>query len=379
MLINFEVRNYKTFNGSIGIDFSDVCGYKFNQACITNNVLSKVLIYGRNATGKTNLGGAIQDIYYTLFSLNNRRTALLNADTKGEEIFFSYKFKFGDDVLKYEYSRSEADRLLTESLFLNGDIVYKYDFSKRIMLDENLEILREGPILYERFIDSMTDELINLEDTTFLRWIYSNISLTNESHLVSLMDYINRMQFVSVQTDYFYKKDNLIQKRFFEIIENKAELKKFEEFLNAMGVECKLELKKLPDGQHALYFKHNKLVPFFETASSGTKSLVDLYRKIFLTEREPSFLYMDEFDAFYHYEMSEKLLNYMINNYPNTQIVLTTHNTNLMSNKNLRPDCLMILSRDGRITSLTHATNRELREGHNLEKMYIAGEFQMYE
>ena len=34
MLINFEVRNYKTFNGSIGIDFSDVCGYKFNQACI---------------------------------------------------------------------------------------------------------------------------------------------------------------------------------------------------------------------------------------------------------------------------------------------------------------------------------------------------------
>ena len=75
----------------------------------------------------------------------------------------------------------------------------------------------------------------------------------------------------------------------------------------------------------------------------------------------------------------EKLLNYMINNYPNTQIVLTTHNTNLMSNKNLRPDCLMILSRDGRITSLTHATNRELREGHNLEKMYIAGEFQMYE
>ncbi|MBE5919601.1 MAG: ATP-binding protein [Pseudobutyrivibrio ruminis] len=379
MLINFEVRNYKTFNGSIGIDFSDVCGYKFNQACITNNVLSKVLIYGRNATGKTNLGGAIQDIYYTLFSLNNRRTALLNADTNGEEIFFSYKFKFGDDVLKYEYSRSEADRLLTESLFLNGDIVYKYDFSKRIMLDENLEILREGPILYERFIDSMTDELINLEDTTFLRWIYSNISLTNESHLVSLMDYINRMQFVSVQTDYFYKKDNLIQKRFFEIIENKAELKKFEEFLNAMGVECKLELKKLPDGQHALYFKHNKLVPFFETASSGTKSLVDLYRKIFLTEREPSFLYMDEFDAFYHYEMSEKLLNYMIDNYPNTQIVLTTHNTNLMSNKNLRPDCLMILSRDGRITSLTHATNRELREGHNLEKMYIAGEFQMYE
>ena len=55
---------------------------------------------------------------------------------------------------------------------------------------------------------------------------------------------------------------------------------------------------------------------------------------------------------------------------------MTSHNTNLMD---MRPDCLFILSRRGRLTALCDATERELREGHNLEKMYIGGEFDAYE
>ena len=39
---------------------------------------------------------------------------------------------------------------------------------------------------------------------------------------------------------------------------------------------------------------------------------------------------------------------------------------------------LLILSRYG-LTPLSRATERELREGHNLEKMYIGGEFSKYE
>lgn len=88
---------------------------------------------------------------------------------------------------------------------------------------------------------------------------------------------------------------------------------------------------------------------------------------------------MDEFDAFYHYEMSEKVIKYLCYKYPSCQIIMTTHNTNLMTNRLMRPDCLLILSRDGMLTALNNATLRELREGHNLEKMYISGEFDAYE
>lgn len=58
---------------------------------------------------------------------------------------------------------------------------------------------------------------------------------------------------------------------------------------------------------------------------------------------------------------------------------MTTHNTNLMTNRFMRPDCLFILSGSGSLTALSNATVRELREGHNLEKMYISGEFERYE
>ncbi|MGL5259781.1 MAG: AAA family ATPase, partial [Lachnospiraceae bacterium] len=165
---------------------------------------------------------------------------------------------------------------------------------------------------------------------------------------------------------------------FYKILDTENELIDFQEFLNTMGIKCELLLKPLPDGQKELYFKHKRLVPFFETASSGTLSLIELYRRI-LIGRKSSILYMDEFDAFYHYEMAENVIRFFKMKYPECQIIMTTHNTNLMTNRIMRPDCLFILSQKGTITALCDSTERELREGHNLEKMYISGEFEKYE
>ena len=166
---------------------------------------------------------------------------------------------------------------------------------------------------------------------------------------------------------------------FYELLEDSDQLKFLENFLNEMGIECRLILKKLPDGQRELYFWHEKLVPFYETASSGTLALVDLYRRLIPKSRVPSFLYLDEFDAFYHYEMAEKVISFFKKRFSECQIIMTSHNTNLMTNRFMRPDCLFILSGEGTLTALCNATERELREGHNLEKMYISGEFDKYE
>jgi len=103
-----------------------------------------------------------------------------------------------------------------------------------------------------------------------------------------------------------------------------------------------------------------------------------LYRSL-ESKKNPSFLFLDEFDAFYHYEMSENVVRFFKERYSDCQVIITTHNTNLMTNRLMRPDCLFILSQYGTLTPLCAATERELREGHNLEKMYISGEFEQYE
>ena len=56
------------------------------------------------------------------------------------------------------------------------------------------------------------------------------------------------------------------------------------------------------------------------------------------------------------------------------QFILTTHNTSILSNDLLRPDCYFLMNKK-KIKSLSNSTDKELREAHNIEKMYKAGAF----
>ena len=82
---------------------------------------------------------------------------------------------------------------------------------------------------------------------------------------------------------------------------------------------------------------------------------------------------MDEFDAFYHYELATSVLRY-INEKKNIQTVLTSHNTYLISNELMRPDCYFMLN-NGKVNSFADRTMKTIRQAHNLEKMFRNGFF----
>ena len=216
---------------------------------------------------------------------------------------------------------------------------------------------------YLQALDGIEETEENIEPKLpFLRWLLSNVALKNDSILIRLANYIRRMVMITVGNVVSYRVPRL-SNIFYESLEETKRLKDLEDFLNAMGIECKLILKKLPDGQRELYFAHEKLVPFYENASSGTLALVDVYRRLISKVWDASFIYFDEFDAFYHYEMAENVIKFFKKKYPRCQIIMTSHNTNLMTNRLMRPDCMFILSRRGTLTALCNATTRELREG----------------
>lgn len=384
MLKKFTVKNYKNFRDELCIDFENISGYQFSADCIADGLISKMLIYGRNATGKTNLGKALMDIGSAMFGGLGYRNegSFLNADSTEDSATFSYLFRFDDSELMYRYRRYSNLELCDEELMIDGRTIFTCDFAAKEYNFDNLNYINAETANVERYLQSLYDSQETEEGAEsklpFLRWLVSNVALKNDSALIRLSNYVKRMIMITVGNGMPYR----LRRSgdfFYESLERPGKLQDLEDFLNAMGIECRLILKKLPDGQRELYFSHEKLVPFYENASSGTLALIDLYRRLISRIEDASLIYLDEFDAFYHYEMAENVIRFFKKKYPGCQMIMTSHNTNLMTNRLMRPDCLFILSRSGTLTALCNATSRELREGHNLEKMYISGEFDRYE
>lgn len=384
MVKKFQARNVMNFKNTITIDFSNTAGYHFNSDCLTNQLISKMVIYGRNATGKTNLGAVLFDIKKNLLGARFYGTdkgIFLNADSDELYAEFVYEFQFGAEEVTYRYHRSDELSLVDEELLLNNTSCFYCNFITKEFHFPNLHLLDAETAVVERFLQSLNapdeDNPTSTRTPPFLRWLINNTALSPNATLLQLSRFVSHMSAMSANTSIIALPGRILQ-NFIDTLENEDELRRFEEFLNIMGIECQLVCARTPDGRVELYFRHEKLVPFFETASSGTISIFNFYRRL-KQNTNPSLIYLDEFDAFYHYEMSDNVIHFLKKMFPMCQVILTTHNTNLLTNRFWRPDCVFILSRAGQLTALCDATPRELREGHNLEKMYISGEFDRYE
>lgn len=380
MLKRFEVENYKNFRDRIVLDLGETGGYKFNRDCIRNNTISKLMIYGRNAVGKTNLGNALQDVTEVSY-FGRSEQVYTNANLPKETAKFKYVFDFDGTPVEYSYEKYDEFTFAQECLVIDNRKLYDIDYGEMNFITKDLDFLSTETLVVDRFFDmlhSNADEDPRLNrKPSFLRWMVANSALKKDSILLYIVNFIEGIRFISVGNA-LYPLARSVQKRFFDQFDDEF-INDLENFFREMGVDIKLIFKLMPDGEKRLYFDYETPVSFFENASSGTLALFNMYRRIVLPAKSASLIFLDEYDAFYHYEIAENLFNYLKLHYPDAQVIFTTHNTNLMTNRISRPDCLFILSTKGRLTSLNNATQRELREGHNLEKLYISGEFEDYE
>ena len=108
MLKLFEVTGFKNFENISRLDFSDVRDYKFNHSCVLTGLLSKLIVYGKNSVGKSNLGLAFFDIVSHL-TTNNVTPGLydnyLNVNNKAGYAEFHYVFTFDSGEVDYRYRK----------------------------------------------------------------------------------------------------------------------------------------------------------------------------------------------------------------------------------------------------------------------------------
>jgi hypothetical protein len=359
----FEVTGFKNFKDKIRLDFSDVRDYRFNDSCIANGLLREIIVYGKNSTGKSNLGLALFDIVAHLTN-NNITPGLydyyMNADNKIGYVEFHYVFTFGIDEIDYTYHKNENQELIFEELYIGGISQFKYDY-------EN-----------DRGDISGIKELVPTLNFDFrggdsiLKYVIVNSSLNDNHPLYRMHRFVSRMLWFRSLDGNRYIGYKTKTNDYYDFIFDDGMLEELEVFLQRAGINESLVVNTDVDGERRLYLNHERQLLFFKAASSGTKALYTFFYW-HKTAKEVSLMFIDEFDAFYHYELAETIVD-ILGKTPGAQTILTSHNTNLLSNRIMRPDCYFILT-DGKLTSFANATERELREGHNLEKLYFSGEF----
>jgi hypothetical protein len=363
MLKLFEVSGFKNFENPIHIDFSDVRDYKFNDSCISQGLLGKIIVYGKNSVGKSNLGLAIFDIVAHL-ATNNVTPGLyeyyLNVNNKAGYAEFHYVFTFDTGEVDYRYRKDEKQTLVYEAVYIDGKLLFKYDYDDKRGELSGLQTLAPTLNLAFRGNDSI------------LRYAITNSSLQDNHPLYQMLRFVSKMLWFRSLDENRYIGYKSKSDDYFDFIFEGNILKELESFLQRAGIIDGLIAKKDVDGKKRLYFNTRIPLPFFKVASSGTKALYTFFYWV-KTATDVSFLFIDEFDAFYHCELAEIIVD-LLEKMSGSQIMLTSHNTNLLTNRIMRPDCYFILTGENLI-SFANATQRELREGHNLEKLYMSGEF----
>ena len=361
MLKKFSVENFKGFQDKITFDIGSPSNYSFNSEIIENGCVTKGIIYGINGSGKSNFGLAIFDI---ITHLTEKQKLLPSYDfylnMNGRKSFaeFEYTFLFDEHELVYQYSKNDVNTLRSESLSIDGKEVIFFDFITKdgfTLLEGsdtlNASIKSDSPISRVKYVNSNSILTDNIQNQVFKKFI----------------DFVDHMLL-------FYSLDNRGYEGFMNGNESIAEgivssgkVKDFQNFLKENGIEYELYGCKV-DGKKAIYCSFgNTDADFFKIVSTGTRSLA-LFYYWYIRMAEASFVFIDEFDAFYHFELSESVQRHL-KQISGVQIFTTTHNTDLMSNDLLRPDSYFLLE-NNKIKAISELTEKELRQAHNLQKMY---------
>ena len=367
MLTRFTVKGFRGFKDEITFDLSKVHDYSFNKYLTSNGYVKSGIICGDNGSGKSNLGAALFDIVRVLTDFEPipetfvDDTTFINAESKDGLACFTYEYHFGNDTIKYTYQKSEMTVQQTEQVSVNGKVIVQYN---RI----------DGSFMFE---GKQLKDIVLQPTLSAVRYLYRNTDIAENHPIAKIIGFTEKMLWFRSLTKRGYSGYKLGSDNIVEAIAKKGMIEDLEAFLNEKAnLYYKLDiLEDIATHKTNLYIKYgNKFVDFAKASSTGTKELILVFYWGKIAFKDVSLLFVDEFDAFYHFDLSAKIMNYIFTE-TRGQSFVTSHNTYLLNNDFLRPDCCFKITDNRKIVSFADITPRELRIGHSLEKLYRNGEF----
>lgn len=369
MLSRIIVKNFKCFKNETVFDFRKT-NYKLLKQNTKGKLLKGLLFVGDNASGKTT---AIQPVMLLLDLLFKDRDIHLFLYqclfSKEDETTLTYEFNIDGHEILYSFS-FDGNKFLEETLKLdNQPIIERIGENAKLRLSEN----------------STFHEVD--ESLLFIKKVYFNTKFEDNEILKKWFAFLKQSVCINAykRTISSYNDESLTLRKYLEKY-GVEEINSFFQNNNfKYSVEYALEIEEKgiryemseEEGKTLFFQREDISVPIpMYLESAGNKTLINILPAILHSVQKGGLLVIDEFSSGFHNKLEELIVRYIMNNSTNTQLLLASHSTNLLSNALLRPDQVYSVEMMGGEGSvLNRFSDEQPRVAQNLEKMYLSGVF----
>jgi uncharacterized protein len=412
MLLEFSVGNYLSFRErkTLNLVASSISDYKETNTITSerHTLLKGAVIYGANASGKSNFIRAVSTMKKIVMSSFNQPSTkeigvtpfLLNTETEKNPSYFEVLFEILGTRYRYGFEVTDKE--------VFGEWLYesKKNAEKLLFLRE-----RDGIEVSPAYKEAENLESKTRDNALFL----SVIDQFNGAVAKRIMHWFNNLITISGLTHENYE---LVT---FKMLDKKATAKTLGDFYNQLDLgfdglsinKEKFNPKRIPEDApeglvkllvkdlegafrfkiktlHKKYDKDNKKVGDVEfdmrsQESAGTNNVFNISGPIFDVLQAGGVLVIDELDSSLHPLITlaiTRLFNSENDNPKNAQLIFTTHDTNLFSYGKYRRDQIYFVEKDKygasdlySLVEYREEDGAKVRKDRSFENDYIQGRY----
>lgn len=419
MLINFTVSNYKSFKSSSTLSMIKSKERMHKEHVIENiagfNLLKGAIIYGANASGKSNLIDAFA--FATSFILNGRKDKesinpqqfLLDKDCTNANTSFEFEFVVGNKAFSYGFvvTNKEVIEEWLCKINKNEDVDDKFLYTREgnyfeigtylkteeaDELSSRFEFVKSNELFLTKSIELNSDILRKYVD-----WFHSVQIIRPNSRPLTIIPNLNNQEFKHFLSRLLKTCGTGIEK-----VDTKFEDVKILELSEDVLTSLQNDLNEnegaivsstlnigsghpvvvKQDGElkaQVLQFTHkdknNNDVKFtLAQESDGTKRLVELSVAFFSDKLKV--LVIDELDKSLHPALTQFLCKSFLNK-NDKQLIITTHETSLLNKNWIRRDEIWFVNKEKYtgVSSLKPLLDYNQRYDKELRRAYLDGRY----
>ena len=390
MILKIEFENFFSIRDRIRIDFraaniNTALARELGHNVLNWNgvpVLKSVGLFGPNASGKSNI----------LKAINFCCRMILDSHLNNEGVVFNF------EPFKFDGYQDKPSKFLIDFVCDNVEYEYSYELTKNRILSESLYHYPVGrrAKIFVRDVDGKysfgsgvfnkpTDVVLNTSDKNLF---LSRASSMNRELAQKLYRYFMNqflLGLVNVNDMMVLDSFNAYKKMILKALEicdtdiTDIEARK-EQMPAPVVVPGQTELSyKLVDVLRFKTFHRDQKDIMFDLdleESSGTRKLFQILIRLLDVVKNRKSIMMDEFDMGLHTRLSDFILD-LIHASESSQLLFTSHNTNLIDVKRLRRDQIVFVNKSEQGATEVYSLYdfKDFRENMDAEKGYIQGRF----